>query len=114
MRTASLLGAILVLAPTCLSAEPVDRLVAPRLVKSVTVDYSQCERQPTEPLHTFVRLDEEGNVTEAEIVRAPTPCIALTLKKALRDFEFSPATLDGRPVEVHFSFVVQPPNDSGR
>jgi len=109
-----LLGAILVLAPSDLPAEPADRLLPPSLVKSVTVDYSQCERQPTEPLHTFVRLDEEGNVTDAEIVKAPTPCIALTLRRALRDFRFSPATLDGRPVVVHFSFVVQPPSDRVR
>lgn len=114
MKAAILLGVILVLASSDLSAESADRLLPPSLVKTVTVDYSQCERQPTEPLHTFVRLDEEGNVTEVEIVRAPTPCIALTLRKALRDFEFSPATLDGRPVVVHFSFVVQPPSERGR
>lgn len=51
-------------------------------------------------------IDEKGSVTAVEAVESPDPMLTDAAIEAVKKWTFSPATKNGRPVEVSFTVTV--------
>lgn len=69
-------------------------------------------RIPERPVIVQVILSDRGRVARARLLRAPplpgigTAPLRERLVEALREFLFEPATLEGKPVAVHYSLTL--------
>lgn len=51
-------------------------------------------------------IDEQGNVTEARVIKGLPMGLDMAALEAVRTWKFKPATLDGKPVPVHYNLTV--------
>jgi TonB family protein len=82
-------------------------VVAPLPVKRVEPDFRPCQGQPHSgaPILEAV-IDERGVVREVRMLRPVNPCIEEAAVDAIRQWQFRPGMLNGRPVPVVFNMVV--------
>jgi protein TonB len=52
-----------------------------------------------------LRVDRSGAVTQVRVVDAPSPALAAAAEQGARRFRFSPALLEGEPVETEIRFT---------
>lgn len=82
-------------------------VVAPVPVKRVEPDFGPCQGQPHSgaPILEAV-IDELGVVREVRMLKPVNPCIEKAVVEAIRQWQFRPGTLKGKPVPVVFNMVV--------
>jgi protein TonB len=87
---------------------PAARLSAqPRPLELPKIDYpADARRAGIEGQVVLVlRVDARGAVTRVRVVDAPAPSLAAAAEEGARRFRFTPALLDGEPVETEIRFT---------
>lgn len=88
---------------------------APELLKFVEAPYppEALARNESAQVAFFIDIDETGKVAQAEIIRSAGPEFDAAALEAVRQLEFSPAEVDGKPapvrIEYVYHFVPKPP-----
>lgn len=74
----------------------------PEVVRRFQAPYPQVDRDASIEGTTVLRLtiDEEGRVTDARVVKGPSPTLNQAAREAMLRHVFKPATVDGRPRAV--------------
>jgi protein TonB len=87
---------------------PAARLSAlPRVVELPEIAYPpDARRAGTEGKVTLLlRIDARGAVSGVRVLSAPSPSLAAAAEEGARRFRFTPALLDGEPVETEIRFL---------
>jgi protein TonB len=81
----------------------------PVLVEKVVPDYPEAARAARLTGRVFVRavVSPEGDVVDVEAVSSSHPLFESAALDAVRKWKYRPARLNGRPVAVHFTVIVQ-------
>lgn len=85
----------------------------PTLQKFVEASYpKEALRDRVEgKVEMLVTLDAKGKVTAVKVMKAPSAALGLAAERAVRQFEFSPAEVDGKPspiqIRYNYNFVLQ-------
>ena len=79
----------------------------PRVRREVRAPYpEEARREGVEGRVVLrLRIDEKGQVIEAEVLEGPGLGLDEAAREALMGFRFSPATLDGEPVSTDLRYV---------
>ena len=51
-------------------------------------------------------IDKEGNVTNVKLLKSLPMGLGEEASKAVRNWKFKPATLNGKPVDVYYNLTV--------
>jgi periplasmic protein TonB len=89
-------------------AVPEERLSArPRVLELPQIAYPPDARRAGVEGRVVLRLniDARGQVVGVRVVEAPSPSLAAAAKEGARRFRFTPALLDGAPVETEIRFI---------
>ncbi|MFL5272759.1 MAG: energy transducer TonB [Anaeromyxobacteraceae bacterium] len=87
---------------------PASRLSAqPRPVELPKIEYpADARRAGVEgKVVLLLRLDAKGAVAGVQVVDAPSPALAAAAKEGARRFRFTPALVEGEPVETEIRFT---------
>ena len=82
-------------------------MVAPEVVKRFYPDYAKLQHLRGSGVPVLeATISAAGKVTSVRVVRSAHPDLDAALVSALKQWEFRPATLHGRPVAVVFTLTV--------
>jgi TonB family protein len=85
----------------------------PQLIKFVPAEYPAAAQDKgiQGTVELFLDLDATGRVAKAEVIKSPDPDLAKAAVKAVKQFRFSPAEVDGKPspirVQYAYNFVLE-------
>lgn len=79
----------------------------PRVLKQVQIVYPESAKQARieGPVRLSVTIDESGSVREVRVLEGPGFGLNEAAEQALRQFQFSPAELEGKKVPVRITYV---------
>jgi hypothetical protein len=108
MRSLSVVLAFL-LAASPISAKPLrvgGEVKAPVLVKQVHPETPRPLRL-VGPLHFSAIIDKAGKIRKVRVIRdGSSPPLGPLYVEAMKQWEFKPATLHGKPVEVYYYLTI--------
>lgn len=86
-------------------------ITVPKLIERVRPEYPEMARRAKLESRVFLKavILADGTVGEIEIVRCDRPYMGFeeAAISAVRQWVYEPATLDGRPVDVYFTVIVE-------
>jgi protein TonB len=86
-------------------------ITVPELIKKIRPEYPELARKARLESRVFLKavILDDGTVGEIEIVGCNCPCMGFeeAAIAAVRQWRYEPATLDGRPVDVYFTVIVE-------
>ncbi|HKO56569.1 MAG TPA: TonB family protein [Thermoanaerobaculia bacterium] len=99
-------------APTNPAVPTVDSgelVAAPEAVSRANPAYPDVDRRAKVEgdVEVEVVIDEQGNVAETRVLRAPSRTLGEAVREAVTQWRFTPSQLNGRPVRVVFPVVVK-------
>lgn len=82
---------------------------APKVIRQVKPDYPAVALQLKKNGYVVVEctIDRTGMVRDARVASASFPPFGAAAIEAVRQWQFEPGTLNGRPVDVRFHLTVQ-------
>ncbi len=80
----------------------------PEIISSASPVYTEIARlhRVTGTVIVETVIDEQGNVTQARVLKGLPMGLDRAAVEAIRTWKFKPATLDGRPVKVYYILTV--------
>ena len=84
------------------------QIVMPRLLHAVQPSYPAIANSNHVEGDVLIQaaIDESGKVTSAKVISGPT-LLRATAVSAVRQWKYSPATLDGKPVAIDYKVTVR-------
>ncbi len=83
-------------------------VVAPKVIHKVVPQYTEAARKAhvTGAVILQAIIDETGKVTDTEVLRSLREDLDEVAVQAVRQWQFEPATLDGKPVAVYYNLTI--------
>lgn len=84
-------------------------ITPPRLLQKVRPKYPEKLRMARQEGHVILQavIDQQGNIGDVTVLRSTLTAFEPAAVEAVCCWKYAPATLDGRPVDVYFTVVVE-------